>query len=194
MSPDGSRSAVMTRSPASLGSAPTIVTDRLVLRGFREGDFGAFHALSADEQVMSQITGRALTTDESWTRMTSFAGSWLLTGIGAWAVESRDDATLAGVVGLTMGRRGLKELPEDAVDMTWVFARERQRQGLAYEACTAILSWADRTFDVDTIWAIITPQNLASLRLAERLGFTPSGESLFRGREVLLLRRRCPGA
>ena len=91
MSPDGSRSAVMTRSPASLGSAPTIVTDRLVLRGFREGDFGAFHALSADEQVMSQITGRALTTDESWTRMTSFAGSWLLTGIGAWAVESREE-------------------------------------------------------------------------------------------------------
>ena len=62
-------------------------------------------------------------------------------------------------------------------------------QGLAAEACKAVLDWADANLEPTAIWAIIAPANEPSIKLAERLGFQTIGESTYHDEPTLVLRR-----
>ena len=73
--------------------------------------------------------------------------------------------------------------------MGWIFATETHGQGLAGEACRAVLDWAERNLDPTPIWAIIAPANEPSIRLAERLGFERLGETPYNSEPTLVLKR-----
>ena len=56
--------------------------------------------------------------------------------------------------------------------MGWIFATDQSTgRGIAGEACRAVLDWADAHLQPTPIWAIISPANAPSFKLAERLGF-----------------------
>jgi RimJ/RimL family protein N-acetyltransferase len=55
--------------------------------------------------------------------------------------------------------------------MGWIFSGEVHGQGFAGDACRAALEWADANLQPTPIWAIIAPENLPSIKLADRLGF-----------------------
>jgi ribosomal-protein-alanine N-acetyltransferase len=50
-------------------------------------------------------------------------------------------------------------------------------KGLMVEACRAAMHWALCDFGAREIVAFVEPDNARSIRLVERLGMTPSGES-----------------
>jgi RimJ/RimL family protein N-acetyltransferase len=66
-------------------------------------------------------------------------------------------------------------------------------QGMAGEACRAVIDWARRSLDPSDIWAMIVPDNLPSIRLAKRLGFEETGQSDHMGTTVNVYRRPMGG-
>ena len=63
--------------------------------------------------------------------------------------------------------------------------RNHRRRGIAYEAISLLLPKVLDQNGPDLIEADIYPDNIASKRLAEKLGFHESGTSAFRGHELI---------
>lgn len=63
--------------------------------------------------------------------------------------------------------------------------RDHRRRGIAYEAVSFLLTRLLDAEGPDLIEADIYPDNTASINLAVKLGFRPSGPSSFRGHELI---------
>jgi RimJ/RimL family protein N-acetyltransferase len=169
-------------------SAPTLETERLILRHYRKQDFRPNHAIVGDPEVMRHFAG-TIGVEECWRRLSASAGSWSLLGFGGWAVVRKSDDKLIGTVALFNAWRELEpEFGEDP-EMGWIFSTEVHGQGIAGEACRAALDWADSTLAPETIWAIIAPSNEPSFKLAERLGFERVSETLYNNEPTAVLKR-----
>ena len=95
---------------------PVLETERLVMRGFRDGDQEQWAAIRADDEVMRSL-GRdgGIAADEAWREMAMLAGHWALKGFGHWALEERASGALTGRrsrwVGRSPGRAGARASP-----------------------------------------------------------------------------------
>jgi RimJ/RimL family protein N-acetyltransferase len=72
-----------------------------------------------------------------------------------------------------VGSVGFHEPPDDlgCVEIGYHVLAEWRRRGYAREAVLALTDWAAGTGRVDLVMAAISPRNLASIGLAESLGF-----------------------
>ena len=173
-------------------SAPTLETERLTLRHYRKQDFRAQLAIVGDDETMRHVGGKGLSEEECWRRLAASVGMWDLLGFGGWAVVRRADDRLVGLISLFNGWRALEPVFGDDPEMGWIFARSVHGQGIAGEACRAVLDWADATLQPGPIWAIIAPENEPSLRLAQRLGFETFVTSIYHGDPTIVLKRTRP--
>ena len=169
--------------------APRIETERLVLRGFQAGDFDAYLATMQDAEVMRFLGNEALGREEATRRMSLFTGFWELQGRGMWGVELKQGGPIVGHVGLFDLRRDMQPSIEGMPEMGWIFDRSVHGQGIAFEAAKAALDWHDATYGVLELAAIIAPENQASMRLAERLGFVRDEDATYKGEAIALFRR-----
>ena len=167
-------------------------TERLLLRGFREADLPEHTAILSDPVVMEHFGGHLFGREDSWRRLLGGVGLWQLQGTGLLAAERKSDGKLVGHVGLFDYHREIMPSIEDKPELGYIFAAEVQGQGLAREACDALLTWADRTLDADETVAIISIGNDASIRLAERLGFERQPDGVYRDEPISLWRRARP--
>ena len=71
-----------------------------------------------------------------------------------------------------------------------VNAAERDAAQRAREAARAALGWWDRTRPGAETVCMIHPENLASARVAARLGYREFARSAYKGEAVILLSRR----
>jgi RimJ/RimL family protein N-acetyltransferase len=142
---------------------PVLETERLVLRGWREGDIEVEAAVSADPEVMRYLGG-VIGREEAWRRMTLHAGHWLIRGYGNWAVEQRDSGALIGRVGLWR--------PEGwpGLEVGWRLVRSAWGSGYATEAARAAMEWAWANLEAEQLISLIHPENAGSMRVAGRLG------------------------
>jgi RimJ/RimL family protein N-acetyltransferase len=170
-------------------SAPTLETERLRLRHYRKSDFLAQLAIMGDEAVMRQLGAPALDAEECWRRLAASVGSWDLLGFGSWAVIRKADDKLVGMTLLFNSWRALEPTFGDQPEMGWIFASEVHGQGIASEACRAVLVWADANLAPTPMWAIISPDNGPSFKLAERLGFERLADSVYRDEPIAVMRR-----
>jgi RimJ/RimL family protein N-acetyltransferase len=154
--------------------APTLTTDRLVLRAHRLEDFAPIAALFETDR--SRYMDGPRKPAEVWRGFAGDVGQWPLLGYGAWAITLRD-GTYVGQVGLN---RPL-DFPED--ELGWLVFDGYEGRGYAYEAAVAARDFAFGAAGLKTLVSYIDPDNTRSLRLAERLGAvrdpsaaTPNGD------------------
>jgi RimJ/RimL family protein N-acetyltransferase len=169
--------------------APVLETERLRLRPWQKDDFRPYHAILQHPDVHRHFGPEPMGEEECWRRISSAVGGWDLNGFGTWAVERKSDSKLIGNAGLFTAWRDLEpEFGEDP-EMGWIFASEVHGQGIAGEGCRAVLDWAEANLEPTQVWAIISPANSPSIRLAERLGFGLLHETNYHGEPTLVLRR-----
>lgn len=108
-------------------------------------------------------------------------------GYGMWVVRELKTGRLIGRAGLENREiEGAREL-----ELGYAIARPFQRQGYAKEVCTAIIRYAFEHLDCERLNCLIDPGNIASLRLAERLGFQNTGK-ICQDRHVYVRYVLCP--
>ena len=120
--------------PSSDG--PTITTDRLVLRRWRDEDREPFAALNADPDVMRYFP-RPLARQESDGLVERIEARFEALGIGLWAVERREDGRFLGFTGLAPATFEAPFTP--AIEVGWRYARSAWGHGYATEAGRAAL-------------------------------------------------------
>ncbi len=180
--------AVIARKPQD-GLVPVLETERLRLREFRETDLDRWAAVMADPVTVRYVGAQAHSREETWRRLLTSGGLWPMYGYGYWAAERKADGLVVGHVGFADFKRDMIPSIEGVPEAGWIFAPEVHGQGLAGEALTAALNWADRALAGQSFVAIIDPANAASIRLAERTGFSSREEAVYRGEPILLFRR-----
>ncbi len=170
--------------------APVLETARLTLRPFRAADLEPLAATLADAEVVRHLSGTPHSREDSWRRLLTAPGLWVLLGYGYWSVERRADGAWVGQVGFGDFKRDMTPSIEDLPEMGWIFAPEGQGQGYATEAIEAALGWADEALRAPEIVAIISPENAPSIRVAEKTGFGECSEARYRDETILLFRRK----
>jgi RimJ/RimL family protein N-acetyltransferase len=70
-----------------VGRCPTLATERLVLRPFREDDIDAYTAMLQSPGVRASLHLAAdIGREQAWVQMAQWLGQWELRGTGQWAV------------------------------------------------------------------------------------------------------------
>lgn len=150
-------------------TAPTLMTDRLVLRGWRAGDRVPFAALNADPRVM-RFLGPPLSRAASDAIADRLEASFDERGFGLWAVEVPGSAEFVGFVGLSTARFEAPFAP--CVEVSWRLAAAYWGRGYATEAARAALRVGFERSVLREIVAFTSVSNLASRAVMERLGMS----------------------
>lgn len=161
---------------------PTIETERLVLRAFREGDAEPLAAIHGDEQVMRYLGGMTDGSAHSaFNTILGYLGHWHLRGFGRWAVEEKASGRMIGRTGFY---ENAHEWPGN--ELGWTFVREMWGKGYATEAARAARDFGFERLGMSRVFSMINPQNAASQAVAKRLGETPWKVFPFKGTENML--------
>jgi RimJ/RimL family protein N-acetyltransferase len=142
-----------------------------------------------DPEVYRHLGGAAATREDTWRKILASPGLWALLGYGYWVAERREDGAYLGQIGFADFKRDMTPGIENIPEMGWIMARGAQGRGYASEAVLAALAWADEALGGSEIVAIISHENAASIRIAEKAGFTGREEAVYKGEPILLFRR-----
>jgi RimJ/RimL family protein N-acetyltransferase len=170
-------------------AVPAIDTARLTLRGHGLEDFEDSAAMWADAEVTRHIGGKPFTREESWTRLLRYAGHWGLLGYGYWVVRETASGRFVGEVGFADYRREIEPSLDGAPEAGWVLAPWAHGQGFAREAVEAALAWGATHLRSGRSVCIIAPDNLASIRLAERCGYRELRRTAYHKRPTIVFER-----
>jgi RimJ/RimL family protein N-acetyltransferase len=148
---------------------PTLRTERLLLRRWRDDDRAPFAALNADPVVMEHLPA-VIAPDESDTFVDRLEVEFDDVGFGLWAVEVVGGAPFIGYVGLHRAPESVPFAP--AVEVGWRLAHEHWGNGYATEGARAAIDFGFREARLDEIVSFTVPANVRSWHVMERLGMT----------------------
>ena len=112
--------------------------------------------------------------------MLAGVGLWPLTSLGMWTIARREDDQAVGHGGIFDFLRVCEPSISGQPEMGWILAPEAQGKGYALEAGKAMLGWFDDNFGRRNVWALISPGNEPSMKLAEKLGFVRQPDGTYR--------------
>ena len=155
-------------------------TERLILREYRTTDFDAVHAFASDPKVATFVEWGPNQPDDTRAFLEACAADQV--------ARPRTRYTLAVTEpgGAPFGSVGLETRGAHHADMGYVIRREQWGHGFASEAAAAILRFGFSKLGLHRIQATCRPENLASIRVLEKVGMIREGylhdHLLIRGR------------
>jgi RimJ/RimL family protein N-acetyltransferase len=164
-------------------------TDRLKLRLHRPDDFAACAAMWADPAVTRYIGGKPLTEEEVWARLLRYAGHWLWLGFGYWAIEEKATGHFVGELGFADFHRDIQPSFRGIPELGWVLAAAAHGKGYATEAVRAAVAWGDDHFHGGRTVCLIHPENLASMRVAEKCRYQEFHRTIYKNHPAVLFER-----
>ena len=142
-------------------------TERLILRELAVEDAAFMVRLMNDEAWLKYIGDRDVrTVDQAEEDLRQGAiDMYARRGHGMWKVELKGSGTPIGICGL------IKRDTLADIDLGFAFLPEFRGSGFALEASEACMRHARDHLDIGRVVAIVSPANLRSIALLEKLGF-----------------------
>ncbi len=168
---------------------PTIETPRLRLREHRQDDLAAYSALWADPIVVLHTVGVPQTPEECWGRFLRAHGHWAVVGYGYWVVEEKDTGRFIGEIGFADLHRDISPSLDGMPEAGWIISPEFHGKGYATEAVQAMHEWGNKYFGRIRTCCIISPENDASIRVAEKTGYKEVAHTLYKEHPVIVFHR-----
>lgn len=178
----------MSKLRIALPQVPTLETARLRLRGHRPEDFADCFAMWTDPEVVRHITGKPSSKEEVWGRVLRYIGHWAALGFGYWVAHEKSSGRFVGELGFADFHRELQP-PMEVPESGWALASWAHGQGFATEALGAVLAWGDANLGTDRTACMIDPGNRPSIRVAEKCGYRPVGQTTYYGKPTQLFER-----
>jgi RimJ/RimL family protein N-acetyltransferase len=152
-------------------------TDRLAIRQFELTDDEFILRLLNEKSFLHFIGDKGVRTLEDARDYLSNGpmASYAAHGFGLFLVAEKASGNSIGMCGLL--RRDDQEHP----DIGFAFLSEYRSLGYAYESAAAVMEFGHVELKIDTIVALVKPENSRSIRLLERLGLCFAGETNFEG-------------
>ena len=158
----------------------TLRTERLTLRLPTPDDAEAAGAVLEDPRVRTFLGGVSIPREHWPIAVERWIERWELNGIGPFVIERSEDGAFLGRVGFIVWdtRTWTDSTFADAGDhaqpeLGWALAHAHWGNGYATEAARAARDWVRAERGVTKLISVIAPANVASQRVAERLGATP---------------------
>ena len=148
-------------------------------------------AMWADRETVRFIGGQTRDAQDAWFAHLRNRGLWPLLGYGYWIVRERRTDAFVGEVGFADFMRGMTPDLSGRPEAGWVLAHAAWGKGYATEAVQAAHDWLDEELPGRTT-CIIEPDNHATLRVAEKVGYQELGPTDYRGDPVILFERFSP--
>jgi RimJ/RimL family protein N-acetyltransferase len=142
-----------------------LVSARLRLRPYVAGDLPEFTALMCDPEVQRYVGDGVLTAGEAAALFAKLADVYREHRFGVWAVELRESAGYTGHAELKP-RAG-----EAGLELVYLLARSAWGRGLGTELARALRDHALESLRCTRVIATLHPDNEASQRVLQRLGF-----------------------
>lgn len=157
--------------------APTIQTERLLLRPFSEDDVGTLATrIFGDPDVMATLPHDPQTDDEylacAKEYIDLYTAPWPDQDYGGWAVCSRSDDL--GPVGELLGFCGFEpgHIEGLGLELGFGYSRMCWGKGVGLEAAEASRDWFKAQTRWDRFYACFVPGNKGSERIIQKLGMT----------------------
>jgi RimJ/RimL family protein N-acetyltransferase len=174
-------------------------TKRLVIRNWMpQDDAEQAFEIYGDPEVMRFI-GRGKTEESVETQRRSLQQrvdrtAALNNGTGFWAIADKQTGEIFGTV-------ILKQLPDNDGNPTpdfevgWHLKKAAWGKGYATEAGQAVLDYGFNVLKLPIIYAVVNPENTASIHVTQRLGMVPLGRTQkYYGEELELFKLELPPA
>lgn len=157
-----------------------IETERLMLRPPTNADLEEWAShIFADPDVIRYMPKRDMTPYERAERALRVSSeNWKAHGYGGWVIRSKVDGQLVGSCDLDS-----EELGE--VELGYCLARAYWGKGLATEAARAVVGFAFEALQMERLVAVVVPENTASWKLLEHIGFTFEKKAHYYGWDVV---------
>ncbi len=148
-------------------------TDRTIIRELALSDIDDLFTLYEDPEIKRFIPPLLPTEEEEREFQKAYIEKMYgFFGYGFWNVLDKDTKELIGRAGISH-REGF-DIPE----LGYLIRTSHRGKGIAYEVCSAILKYSETILGLEELNLFLQKENLPSIRLAGKLGFTDSGEMI----------------
>ena len=146
-------------------------TSRLRVRLYETTDLDVFFSLNGSPAVMRYIRDPYFSREEAKKGLEDILNNYALQpGLGKWAVVDREDPAVF------MGTFAIFPIQDDVrIQLGYSLLNEYWGHGYATELVMEGLLYARDILNLQTIYAIIDPENHASRHVLEKAGFHTSG-------------------
>jgi RimJ/RimL family protein N-acetyltransferase len=152
-------------------------TERLVLRKPEPGDLNGYADVWADPEVVRYLSGSTLPRNQVPQAIERMLLHWERHGVGLFSVLRKEDGRFVGRVGYLLWdpERWVNAMHEQLdgeleLEIGWTIAHELWGNGYATEAAAACRDHAFSELGRDHVISLIAPENVASIRVAEKIG------------------------
>ena len=148
-----------------------IITERLILRPWKDEDFAPFAEMNADPQVR-EFFPSLLTREESDAGIRSLQGTYARDGFCFFPAELIATGEFIGFIGIQTMDFAVPSVAQPAVEIGWRLARSAWGQGYATEAGQAALEYGFDTIGLPEVVAVTMASNARSQAVMRRIGMT----------------------
>lgn len=146
-------------------------TSRLLLRPLDYCDGPALFAYMSDPEVMRYFGMEPFTHPGQAEEFLQSLGRVIQEGRALrWAITRKPDGKLLGTIGFHNWHKGYAR-----AEIGYELAREHWGNGYASEAVAVTVAHGFEVLNLNRIQAVVVPQNPASRRVLEKMGFTVEG-------------------
>lgn len=142
-------------------------SERITIRHLSHDDLETMSLILSDPDVMRHSVRGVMDKDATLGFINECIESYKESGFGPWALIDKESSELIGFSGINK-----EPLGESTVtNLGYRLAKRYWGKGLATEAVRSVLDYAFNKLCIEAVVAIIEPENLSSIKVAEKVGF-----------------------
>ena len=156
---------------STLEDFPRLQTERLVLRRITLEDAAAVFQFRSDPEVQRYNDGVMSRIEQATYLITKLADGYREQSMLEWGVTLQGgDDTVLGIFGYANWSQTHRR-----AEIGYCLRRDHWRQGIGEEALRAIIAYGFQAMNLNRIHACPWAENIASVRMLEKLGFHREG-------------------
>lgn len=166
-----------------------LATPRTILREYTQKDFEALCAILGDSQTM-YAWGQGFEAQETQEWLDEQIKSYQQNGFGIWAIVDKKSGEVIGNTGLNYktiyAGKIAQEQPQKVIEIGYLLRHDFWGKGYATECVNACLEYAFSVPGLKKVYCFVKEDNLASIKVAQRLGMRKVDECIkaYKGKEL----------